>query len=150
MLDLEVFGPSKSVRLTVWVDTAFTGGLAIPSQTIRRLGLVGEGDVGARLADGAESAVPVYTAAVQWFGAAWKVEVVRAEVATTLLGVQLLLTRRLTVDYAERTIEVIWSWCCLIGFRGLNQFRVRKSRCDDWPEALLAEQCRLPPPRARR
>ena len=59
---------SKSTVL-VWVDTAFNGGLVLPRQEIRRLGLKEYSSTPAILADGQQVELPTYTCYLDWFGA---------------------------------------------------------------------------------
>jgi predicted aspartyl protease len=58
---------SKSTVL-VWVDTAFNGGLVLPRQEIRRLGLKEYSSTPAILADGQQVELPTYTCYLDWFG----------------------------------------------------------------------------------
>jgi clan AA aspartic protease len=97
---------SESVDLTVWVDTAFTGELAVPRATIRKLGLHQSAAVLGTLADGREVVLETYSCVVSWFGQGRLVEVVASDGRFPLLGIGLLRDRRLAIDFPARTLSV--------------------------------------------
>ena len=55
-------------ELTVWIDTAFTGELVIPRESIGMLGLLQSAAITARLADGKEVPLDAYACVIDWFG----------------------------------------------------------------------------------
>lgn len=93
--------------IEVWIDTGFTGELVMPRSQIDRLGLKPGLMVRAVLADGRNSRLKSFVAWIDWFDERLEVEVVAGEGQTTLLGVGLMLGRRLVVDYSslELTLE---------------------------------------------
>lgn len=88
-------------EVEVWVDTGFTGELVMPQSDIDRLRLKPGLMVRAVMADGRNSRLKTYAAWIEWFGETLEVEVIAGEGQVTLLGVGLMLGRRLTVDYAS-------------------------------------------------
>ena len=91
---------AEAIPVEVWIDTGFTGELVMPRSQIDRLGLKPGLMVRAILADGRNSRLKSFVAWIDWFGESLEVEVVAGEGQTTLLGVGLMLGRRLVVDYA--------------------------------------------------
>lgn len=96
---------AKPTDLTAWIDTAFSGDLVIPRTTIRQLGLQQSAAVAAGLADGTQ-VVETFSCIVDWFGQELAVEVVENDGQFPLLGVGLLLHRRLEVDYRLQTLSI--------------------------------------------
>jgi clan AA aspartic protease len=92
--------------LPVWIDTAFTGDLAMPRRIIRQLNLTSFSAVTAGLADGSEVLLDAYTCAASWFGTDRTVEVIECDGLLTLLGIGLLCERRLEIDYRSSTVTI--------------------------------------------
>ena len=97
---------ADATGLAAWVDTAFTGDLVVPRQTIERLGLRQSAAVTAGLADGTQVVLETYSCVVEWFGGQQTVEVVENDGQVPLLGVGLLRDRRLEIDYRSRTVSI--------------------------------------------
>lgn len=106
LIEIVVSGPEQRSTLSAWIDTGFTGGLALPAAVIGELSLPVDQEVETRLADGSTHRTMTYAAGVQWFGNLVRAEVVSTQVPTPLLGVQLLVGRELRVDYASMTVSV--------------------------------------------
>ena len=87
--------------------TAFTGDLALPLDTIRKLGLTRTSTVLAVLADGSTHKVESYIGFADWFGEVREVEIVAGQNPIPLLGVTLLLGCRLEIDYSSLTVCLI-------------------------------------------
>lgn len=101
--------PTKADQLqdlSAWIDTAFTGELVIPRQTINRLGLPLSSAVMAGLADGTEVVLETFSCIVEWFGQERSIEVVESDAKYPLLGVGLLRGHKLLIDYELRTLEI--------------------------------------------
>jgi clan AA aspartic protease len=96
---------SKSTVL-VWVDTAFNGGLVLPRQEIRRLGLKEYSSTPAILADGQQVELPTYTCYLDWFGREYRTQIVANEGAHPLLGTVLLDGHDLHISYKCRTVTL--------------------------------------------
>lgn len=96
----------KSIELIVWIDTAFTGELAVPRATIRQLGLRQSAAVLGSLADGREVVLETYSCVVSWFGQDRHVEVIASLGRFPLLGIGLLRDRRLAIDFPAGTLSV--------------------------------------------
>lgn len=71
----------------------------MPKSKVADLGLKPGLIVRGVLADGRESRLKTFVGWIDWFGELLEVEIVSGDGQTTLLGVGLLLGRRLTVDY---------------------------------------------------
>ena len=97
-------GPRQDVE--AWVDTAFTGGLALPRPVVAGLGLPQEASTDAVLADGRTVTVEMFGCYLDWFGGTYQTQVVAGDAALPLLGTQLLAGRRLIIDYAVGTVEL--------------------------------------------
>ena len=85
---------------TAVVDTGFTGWLAMPGETIERLGLTPYGQRPANQASGDVEMFDIHSALVLWHDALRAVPVHRAE-GTPLIGMSLLSGSRLIVDSWE-------------------------------------------------
>ena len=92
-------GPETS--LNAWVDTAFTGDLVLPRREVERLGLSRSTLAEVVLGDGQATQLTAFTAWIMWFGQLREVEIVASEVETALLGVTMMLGRRLEIDYGK-------------------------------------------------
>jgi clan AA aspartic protease len=91
--------------ITVWIDTAFNGGLVIPRRIIERLGLRQGSITQAVLADGRVVELETSTCHVEWFGGEYRTQVVANDGEFPLLGTLLLAGRKLTVDYRAKTVS---------------------------------------------
>ncbi len=96
----------NSQIIEAWIDTGFTGELAIPRDLIRKWALPVGGLVRAILADGSESLATTYLAHLDWFGESRPVEVIAVDGSVPLLGVLLLLGCCLRVDYAAMNLSI--------------------------------------------
>ena len=97
---------TDATRLAAWVDTAFTGDLVIPRETINRLALRQSAAVTAGLADGTQVVLETYSCVIEWFDRHRIVEVVENDGQVPLLGVGLLRDRRLEINYRSRTVLI--------------------------------------------
>ena len=96
----------EPTTLLVWVDTAFNGGLVLPSSEVQRLGLQQASSTAAVLADGQQVQLATYTCYLDWFGQQYRTQVVAGEGSHPLLGTQLLDGRHLQIDYSRRTVSL--------------------------------------------
>jgi clan AA aspartic protease len=90
----------------VWVDTAFTGDLTAPRPLLATLHFPTAMAVEAILADGSRVKVNTYQAMVEWFGKQRLVEIVASDGEAPLLGLGLLKERKLSIDFAARTVTL--------------------------------------------
>jgi clan AA aspartic protease len=97
---------ASTLEIEAWIDTGFTGELALPQQQITSLGLPQSGTVKAILADGSEVALKTYTCLIDWFGESRRLEVVANEGQFPLLGVGLLLGRDLHISYRSGEVTI--------------------------------------------
>ncbi|MBI3799556.1 MAG: clan AA aspartic protease [Deltaproteobacteria bacterium] len=105
---LTVQSPTNAISMEIeaWVDTGFTGELVLPQENIVALNLSRSAVVTAELGDGSETTLEVYTCLIEWFGQIRQVEVIASIGQLPLLGVGLLRGRKLTIDYAARTLTI--------------------------------------------
>jgi clan AA aspartic protease len=93
-------------KIVAWIDTAFDGELVIPTEIVEELDLEQSGLMRATLADGRDVMLESYHCLVDWFGNWRSVEVIANEGRLPLLGIGLLLERKLFVDYAANTLRL--------------------------------------------
>jgi clan AA aspartic protease len=98
---------AEAQALTVWVDTAFTGELVISRGAIQQFGLKQSSAVVAELADGKQVLLDTYSCRIDWFGIQRVVEVIESDEGMPLLGVGLLVNRKITIDYQKYTVELV-------------------------------------------
>jgi clan AA aspartic protease len=97
---------AEPVELPAWVDTAFTGELVVPRQTIEALRLPQSSVVTAGLADGTQALLDTFSCVIDWFDERRVVEVIESEGQLALLGVGLLHNCKLEIDYRLRTLTI--------------------------------------------
>lgn len=98
-------GPLQEV--VAWVYTAFDGGLTIPRTQIASLGLSQKSSLEAVLADGQTVELETFVCYLDWFGETYRLQVIASDGAYPLLGTLLLSGRRLTIDYAAKSVELM-------------------------------------------
>mgnify|MGYP007073314259 CR=1 FL=1 len=97
---------AERVELSIWIDTAFNGGLVIPRDQIQSLGLAQESTAEAVLADGSMVELETYRCVFDWFGTIHETQIVASEGAFPLLGTMLLAGHKLTIDYGVNTVDI--------------------------------------------
>jgi predicted aspartyl protease len=90
-----------------WVDTACSGDLVLPQDTVPAFGLPPSVGVAAILGDGSQVVLDSYRCRIDWFGASPEVEVVANTGQWLLLGVGLLRGHDLHVDYRAGTVTLL-------------------------------------------
>ena len=103
---LHVSPADPPVEVDAWVDTGFTGELVPPLEQIVQSGLPFSAFVKAELGDGTETVLESYSCLLDWFDELKPIEVLASAGGLPLLGVGLLLPRRLTVDYRAGTVTI--------------------------------------------
>jgi clan AA aspartic protease len=108
LLDVSVAAARGAERqvVTVWIDTAFNGGLVIPRHRIEHLGLRQASTTQAILADGRSVDLETFTCHLDWFGDEYRTQVVANDGEFPLLGTLLLADRKLTIDYKAKTVSL--------------------------------------------
>jgi clan AA aspartic protease len=105
MVRLQVNRPGDpSEEIAAAIDTGFTGFLALPTDTIVRLGLQLVGARRGRLADGSLVLMPLYLANVLWDGVLRRVQVLETG-GPCLIGVSLLYGYVLTFEAITCLLE---------------------------------------------
>lgn len=105
-IDIRSAVDGTASRVDAWVDTGFTGDLAMSMSVIDSLELNVSGSVDAILADGSLIELPTYTCFIDWFGKQRRLEVVANNGEYPLLGVGLLLGRELRANYATLKLSL--------------------------------------------
>lgn len=90
----------------VWIDTGFTGDLVLPKSQIERLELHPSAVIQTTMADGRQTALESFVAWIDWFGELQEVEVCASSGQNILLGVRLMLGRRLVIDYGTMDLAL--------------------------------------------
>ena len=103
-----VVGNSSTQRQVIdtVIDTGFDGFLALPSETIVRLGLPWTISNTATLADGSETLFDFYTGTVIWDGQYRTIDIAESE-TEPLLGMAMFYGYRLQIDNVEGGIVTI-------------------------------------------
>lgn len=109
MVQVEIFSEKDDSfrKLEAWVDTAFTGELMLPERVIEELGLKPSGSVDGLLANGSQIIVPLYQCKLNWFEKERDLDILSSINTLPLLGIGLLLAKKLIVDYTNLTIEIV-------------------------------------------
>ena len=94
------------IRIDVWIDTGFTGDLVLPEPVVRHLDLPLSGSVDGILADGSQTELRTYHCELRWFGRDRHLEVIANNGEVPLLGVGLLLAKKLRVDYTNLVVSL--------------------------------------------
>jgi clan AA aspartic protease len=105
-IELRASLDSRGRYFSVWIDTGFTGELVLPQATIDEIALTMTGTVSAVLADGSRVVLRTFECFIQWIDGAKRLEVVANEGSCALLGVGLLVDRRLMIDYQSKLITL--------------------------------------------
>ena len=116
LLDLEIHGDDKMVRLSAVIDTGYDGFLTLPRLIIEELDLPYLGPAQAVLGDGNATRLDVYVARVHWHDAERDVLVLEAE-GGVLVGMAMLSGSRLAMDVEHEGAVSIRS---LAEIRALN------------------------------
>ena len=104
--ELETNHQDQTTTITVWIDTAFDGFLVFSKSLIESMELDQEAAAEAILADGSRVILESYVCYVKWFGEVVAAQVIANDGKLPLLGTELLVNRRLVVDYASRSVSV--------------------------------------------
>ena len=100
-LEVRVRGPRGGVAcVSMIVDTGFSGAIVLGMTQIASLGLELRDQGVFTLADGTDRSVSTYAGEIEWFGKWRRFEVVALE-GGPLVGMLLLMGRRLTIDAVE-------------------------------------------------
>jgi clan AA aspartic protease len=90
-----------------WVDTGFNGELVLPQSNVLALGLPRSAGIAATLGDGSQIVLDTYTCRIDWFGTSREIEVITNNGQWPLLGVGLLLSHELHIDYRALTMTLL-------------------------------------------
>jgi predicted aspartyl protease len=88
------------------VDTGFTGALQLSQTIASRLGLARRALRAVLLANGQLQTVPVYRAEVECLGGRQSVEVLVGSGTLAILGLKLLASHRLVLDYPSSVVQI--------------------------------------------
>jgi len=90
----------------MWIDTAFDGHFVFCSDLSNKLQLDTLVETETILADGAKVVLETFVCYLDWFGEVIAAQVIANEGQFPLLGTALLQDRILTIDYAQRTVQL--------------------------------------------
>lgn len=107
LVPITIRGPFGFRSVNAIVDTGFNGHLAVPDAVATQLGLVREGSILNRLADGRVSRAPTYAAEVEWVNGPVGCYCVGTALSDTLVGTALLEGCALAIDFGPaKTVEI--------------------------------------------
>ena len=95
--------------MPAWIDTGFSGALALPNEQVTRLALQKVGTAAGGLADGSRVTFHTYACHISWFGAERHLEALASAGHFALIGLGLLEDYILTIDYPSRTVTLVLS-----------------------------------------
>jgi clan AA aspartic protease len=109
LLSITVRNPTSgaTARWDAWIDTGFTGDLVVPRALLIALGLQPTSTATGILADGSQVVLDRYSCLVDWFGQQRPAEVIANDGAYPLLGVGLLNTHTLTIEYLASSLTLL-------------------------------------------
>ncbi len=93
-------------EINVWIDTGFTGDLVVPCSIVEILALQQTGTIDGILADGTQVLLETFHCEIEWFGKNRSLEVIANDGDMPLLGVGLLLSKELRIDYTNLTLSL--------------------------------------------
>lgn len=98
---------NQPVEVEVWTDTAIDGHFVMSTNLIKELGLDTLAETEAVLADGPQVILQSYVCYMEWFGQTIAAQVIENDGKYPLLGTALLDNRRLSIDYAAKSVKLI-------------------------------------------
>ena len=102
---IEVRFPSASIECVV--DTGFDGGLMLPATFAEHLQIQLVGELLFEMVGGAKMSAQVGLAQIEWLSETRKIEVIIGEGNDALIGTELLVGTKLTVDYVAGVITIL-------------------------------------------
>lgn len=104
-VDLKVIGTAGIVEVPAHIDTGHSGALSLATPQALEIGLERVGTVTVQLADGSIKNEYLYGAVVEMNGEQTNAEIFLTD-GDSLLGAEMLKGKKLTVDYANRTVII--------------------------------------------
>ena len=105
-LSIRPAADAQSISVSAWIDTAFNGELVLPRHLIDQAGLEQTAGIEAKLADGKAVLLETFGCWLNWFNEERPVEVIANDGKFPLLGIGLLVGRRLVIDYGQLTVTI--------------------------------------------
>ena len=96
----------KKRKISVLIDTGFSGELCLSPEIIHRMGFERVGREAYVLADSQIVHADIYKAEILWFNHSRSVEVIALDSPQGLLGTQLLQSCTLTVNFRQRDVSI--------------------------------------------
>ena len=96
----------KKRKISVLIDTGFSGELCLSPKIIHRMGFERVGREAYVLADSQIVHADIYKAEILWFNHSRSVEVIALDSPQGLLGTQLLQSCTLTVNFRQRDVSI--------------------------------------------
>jgi clan AA aspartic protease len=103
---IEVIGSRTSLHLSAIIDTGFDGDLSVPTDIAIALGLELRTKRKYTLADGSVHSELAFAGKVRFLGEDREIEILLTDLDVPLIGTALLEDCRLTVDFANETVEL--------------------------------------------
>lgn len=97
---------AEPIEISAWIDTAFNGELVLPRKIIETADLQQTAGLEAKLADGNTVMLESYSCILNWFDEDRAVEVIANDGEFPLLGIGLLVSHRLIVDYKDLSVTI--------------------------------------------
>jgi predicted aspartyl protease len=106
-LPITIRGPWGTVTLEAIVDTGFGGFLALPEDSIHRLGLRPDGAALMQSAGGQLDFRDTYRVQVDWQNGQRRGHAIASSLPAALVGTELLVGSRVTLDYGPaKSVEI--------------------------------------------
>src|SRR5688572_17103640 len=102
VVEVQVRGSGGASAFTAIVDTGFTGGLAIPTLAIHRLGLPRHSGRISQFANGRFGVTYTYWGEVEWVNGWIGLEILEGQIDEAIVGAGLLRGYELFVDYGPK------------------------------------------------
>src|SRR5262245_11009616 len=106
MLELEVIGANKAIKINALVDTGFTGYACVPVKLAKDLGLELCGEEEYELANGHWVNQLLFKGRLKFLGKTQKAQISLTNSETAQIGVLLLADCQLSIDFVSNKVKV--------------------------------------------
>ncbi len=103
---ITIHGAARRTRISLILDTGFTGHVCLARRHRRAMSLTRLGDIETELADGTRLTQPVYAGVVTFDGERRRVLVTLTDSTDSLLGTALLRSKRVTIDFPRAHLTI--------------------------------------------
>ena len=88
------------------LDTGFDGGLMLPREAVSQIQIPTFGQLTYEMVGGARMTAEIGLVDIEWLGEQRQMEVVVSESDDALIGTELLIATKLTIDYQTGTVAI--------------------------------------------